>query len=99
MELSPDDPAYIDGFDGPFFNKVQCPRCFPAKRTPAPRAKLSLADQIVALAELREVGVLTDEEFKLANQKLLSSISPAKRKLQASRREDDEDTGPRSLRR
>ena len=73
-----------------------CPRCFPAKKTPAPRAKPSLADQIAALAELHEVGVLTDEEFKLAKQKVLGSTSPAKRKLRAPRQED-EDMGPPDL--
>jgi hypothetical protein len=38
-----------------------------------PRAKLSLVDQIIALAELHEAGVLTDEEFELAKKKLLNS--------------------------
>jgi hypothetical protein len=32
-----------------------------------------LVDQIIALAELHEAGVLTDEEFELAKKKLLNS--------------------------
>lgn len=60
----------------------RCLTCFPADQAPAPkpaprlkspRAKLSLVDQIIALAELHEAGVLTDEEFELAKKKLLNS--------------------------
>jgi hypothetical protein len=56
----------------------RCPTCFPADQAPAPRlkpprAKLSLVDQIIALSELHEAGVLTDEEFDLAKKKLLNS--------------------------
>jgi len=59
-----------------------CPTCFPKDVAPTPkpsprlqpsRTKLSLVDQIIALAELHEAGVLTDEEFELAKKKLLNS--------------------------
>ena len=60
------------------------------------RPNPSLVEELTQLASLRSSGALTKEEFKRAKQKLLGSISPAKRKLQALRQED-EDMGPPDL--
>jgi hypothetical protein len=60
------------------------------------RPNTSLVEELTQLASLRSSGALTKEEFKRAKQKLLGSISPAKRKLQALRQED-EDMGPPDL--
>ena len=77
------EPMGLGLFLGPYGSHGrQCPSCFPQAEVsapkPAPRSKtsrtnLSLIDQIIALADLHEAGVLTDEEFELAKKKLLNS--------------------------
>lgn len=45
----------------------------PEEQQEAPPAEESLADKIQELAQLHEDGVLTDEEFAAAKQKLIES--------------------------
>jgi hypothetical protein len=45
----------------------------PPPAAPAAAAAPSLADQLKQLADLKESGVLSDEEFEAAKQKLLAS--------------------------
>lgn len=46
------------------------------------RSPIILSDELTQLASLRKSGALTEEEFKLAKQKLLGSTSPNGRKRQ-----------------
>jgi len=73
-------PDYVEGFGGPYLNSPPCPRCFPSSKTRARRVKTSLSEELAALSKLHDEGVLTDEEFELAKQKLLGSTSPKRRR-------------------
>ncbi|UBF30022.1 SHOCT domain-containing protein (plasmid) [Kovacikia minuta CCNUW1] len=44
----------------------------PTQAAPAPAAQPDLLAQLTQLAQLKEAGALTDEEFRLAKAKLLS---------------------------
>ena len=49
----------------------------------------SLSDELTQLAHLKESGDLTEEEFKLAKQKLLGAHNPKGRKRQPRKQEID----------
>lgn len=55
------------------------------------RSPLSLSDELTQLASLRKSGALTEDEFKLAKQKLLGSSSPKRRKRQTTKPEINEE--------
>lgn len=90
IHLDRDHPDYMDGL-GTYLNFPPCPRCFPPPKTRASRAKTSLSMELAALAKLRDEGVLTDEEFKLAKQKLLGSTSPKRRRNHTTKPKVDEE--------
>ena len=47
-----------------------CPSCFPTDEEPELRKKLSLEDQLVALTDLHEAGVLTEAEYRRARDRI-----------------------------
>lgn len=55
------------------------------------RSPLSLSDELTQLASLRKSGALTEDEFKLAKQKLLGSTSPKRRMRQTTKPEINEE--------
>ena len=49
-----------------------CPSCFPTDEEPELRKKLSLEDQLFALTDLHEAGVLTEAEYRRARDRILA---------------------------
>ena len=47
-----------------------CPSCFPTDEEPELRKKLSLEDQLGALTDLHEAGVLTEAEYRRARDRI-----------------------------
>ena len=65
MELDENDNAVINEGSSP------APAAAPAPQAPAPASTNSVADELEKLANLRNQGLITDEDFDAAKKKLL----------------------------
>ena len=65
------EPRGLGIFLGPYGAYGRpCPSCFPSDEERVPSKKLSHSEQVAALTDLHEAGVLTEAEYRRARRKL-----------------------------